>query len=236
MEDNKEKQNDQAGTPANGQTGPQPADFGSAGVDDINKNVGQFTTTVNGPAAQPTSELKLDVDKDVVDKASKEKIDFERFDKTKKEKKHSDPNKPNTHFGEKVSMMLRSKKGLRTTWILEMVIMAVVIIISACLIAWLKPHLSDNRIVIICGGVTKAGYIFLWISLFPCLIPLIYLLTTWFIGINQVASSKMYHVFFWITAAVSIVCLIMGICLCAKAMDLIAHMGKTTLACITSIL
>jgi len=236
MEDNKEKQNGQGSVPTNGQTGPQPADFGPAGVDDINKNVGHFTTTVNGPAAQPTSELKLDVDASVVDKASKEKINFERFDKTKKEKKHYDPNKPNTHFGEKVSMMLRSKKGLRTTWALEMVIMAVVIIVGACLIAWIRPYLNNNLIKGICGGVTKAGYVFLWICLFPCLIPLIYLLTTWFIGINQVASSKMYHVFFWITGAVSIFCLIMGICLCAKAMDLITHMGKQTLACIATIL
>jgi len=204
--------------------GPAPVDFGPTGVDDINKNLGTFTNTVNGPAV-PTSDLKLDVDSSVVEKASKEEIDFERFSKTKKEGKHrtQTDSAPKTRFGEKVSMMLRSKKGLRNTWIIEMVAMVVVIVLGACMIAWLTPYLKTNTIKVICYGVTKAGIVFLWISLFPCLIPLIYLLTTWFIGINQVASSRLYHVFFWITGAVSLLCLILGLGLCGKAMDLIAH-------------
>lgn len=204
---------------------PEPVDFGATGVDDINKNVGSFTNTVNSPAPA-TSELKLDVDSSVIEKASKEEIDFERFSKTKKEHKHGKQqidSAPKTHFGERISMMLRTKKGLTTTWVLEIVIMILIIVAGACLIAWLTPYSKTNTIKAFgLYGVTKAGIVMFWISLFPCLIPLIYLLTTWFIGINQVASSRLYHVFFWITGAVSLLCFILGIGLCAPAMAKIA--------------
>lgn len=83
------------------------AEFGSAGHDDINKNLGSFGNDV---AKQQAPEIKLDVDAKIVEKAAQEKIDFERFAKNKRTEKAA-----KTRFGEKVSIMLRSKKGLRTT-------------------------------------------------------------------------------------------------------------------------
>lgn len=183
--------------------------FGSAGHDDINKNLGSFGDTVVNPAPSETSQIKLDVDAKVVEKASKEKIDFERFKRTRRTEKAA-----KTRFGEKVSLMLHTKKGLRLTWILELVIMVVVIAASATLIGLLTkykgstadgpihlPHTQD---------CLRIGLVFAWISIFPCFIPLIYLLTTWFIGINQVSSSRLYHYMFWICGLVSVVCFIVG--------------------------
>lgn len=85
-------------------------EFGSAGHDDINKNLGSFGNTVVKPEQPQANEVKLDVDAKVVEKASKEKINFERFKKTRKTEKAA-----KTRFGEKVSIMLRTKKGLRIT-------------------------------------------------------------------------------------------------------------------------
>ena len=85
-------------------------DFGAAGVDDINKNIGSFTNTVNEAESATPQEIKLDVDAKVVEKASQEKINFERFSKTRRTEKAA-----KTKFGEKVGLLLRNPKGLRKT-------------------------------------------------------------------------------------------------------------------------
>lgn len=183
-------------------------DFGAAGVDDINKNLGSFTNTVK-KQEDTSKEVKLDVDTKVVDQAAKETINFERFSKTRK-----DLGEPKTKFGEKVGLMLRSKKGLRTTWILELGIMAIIIVVSVLLIVFFskyKDWKGDGPFnlpwVQTC---LKTGLIFHWISMFPCIAPIIYLITSWFIGINAVHSSKMYHYFFWITGAISLLTFLIG--------------------------
>lgn len=188
----------------------QSAEFGSAGHDDINKNLGSFGPTKVEPQQNQAPEVKLDVDAKVVEKASKEKINFERFTKTKRSEKAA-----KTKFGEKVSIMLRSKKGLRTTWILEMVAMVIIIAISATFIGILtkyKGYTGDGPVRL--DEVQKplgVGLVFAWISLFPCIVPLIYLVTTWFIGINDVARSRLYHFMFWICGLVALVCFIVGL-------------------------
>ncbi len=183
-------------------------DFGSAGVDDINKNLGSFANTVN--SQEQLNQVRLDVNAQVVEQASKEKVDFERFSKTRK-----DWDKSKTKFGEKVGLLLRNKKGLTITWILEIVFMFIIIAASAVVIGKFSKYIGWTLEGPMCFPAfqrcLKAGIVFHWISLFPCFIPLIYLLTTWFIGINQVYSSKMFHYFFWISAAFSLLCFIIGI-------------------------
>ena len=85
-------------------------EFGSAGHDDINKNLGSFGNTVVPQAETNAPEVKFDVDTKLVEKAAQEKINFERFSKTKRTEKAA-----KTRLGERISMMLRSKKGLRNT-------------------------------------------------------------------------------------------------------------------------
>ena len=184
--------------------------FGSTGSDDINKNLGHFTNKVKQQDTSATVELKLDADAKVVEKAANEKIDFEKFTRTKKYE-----GKPKTKFGEKVGLMLRSRKGLTITWIWEMVVMALAMAGAIVLVIIMTKAL--NRDWIIWSSLentktcAKVGLVFEWIAIFPCLIPLIYLLTTWFIGINQVASSKIYHYMFWGCLGLSVICFIVGL-------------------------
>lgn len=188
----------------------EKAEFGSAGHDDINKNLGSFGETQVKPEAPAANEVKLDVDAKVVEKASKEKINFERFSKTKRGEKAA-----KTKFGEKVSIMLRSKKGLRNTWIIELVTMFTIIIVSSILLGFLMRYwgatgdgaITNDPNIQLC---LKTGVVFAWISIFPCFIPLIYLLTAWFIGINQVASSRLFHYMFWIALIIAVVTFIVG--------------------------
>lgn len=185
--------------------------FGSTGSEDINKNIGNFTNTVVSQDTSVVEPIKLDVDAKVVEQASKEKIDFERFTRTQRGEKAA-----KTKFGEKVSLMLRSKKGLRTTWIIELVMMAVIIAVGIGFIVWISKLLGQNYAAWTdpsdnCKACAKVGRVFLWISLFPCVIPLVYLLTTWFIGINQVASSKIFHYMMWICLIICLTCLIIGL-------------------------
>ncbi|XQP55870.1 MAG: hypothetical protein ACOQNY_00520 [Mycoplasmoidaceae bacterium] len=191
-------------------------EFGSAGHDDINKNLGSFGNTVAKPATTQ-AEVKLDVDAKIVEKAAAEKINFERFTKTRRQEKAA-----KTRFGERVSMMLRTKKGLRRTWIIELVSMVVIIAVAATFIGILGPyngHPEDGPLRIpFYQTMLSIGIVFAWISIFPCVIPLVYLVTTWFVGINQVASSRMYHYMFWICGLISLVCFIVGIVLLAFPM------------------
>lgn len=188
----------------------QQAEFGSAGHDDINKNLGSFGQTKVEPQQPTPPEVKLDVDAKVVEKASQEKINFERFSKTKRTEKAA-----KTKFGEKVSIMLRTKKGLRMTWIFEMLLMVIIITISATFIGILTKYKGYNGAGLVrLPEVQKplaVGLVFAWISLFPCIIPLVYLVTTWFIGINEVAKSRMYHFMFWICGAIALICFIVGL-------------------------
>lgn len=230
MEDNKEKQNN---TNSNEQPKEQPKvvtinlsegktreeikndalslkkDFGSAGVDDINKNVGSFTNTVKSEQAQ-SSDIKLDFDNKVIEKASKEKIDFDKFSKTRK-----DLGAPKTKFGEKIGLLLRNKQSLKKVWIIEILSMLVIIAIAATLIGLFtkyKNWTGDGPMHLEAfQACLKTGLVFLWISMFPCVAPLVYLLTTWFIGINEVHASKIYHYFFWIAGAVSLLCFVVGL-------------------------
>lgn len=196
----------------------EKAEFGSGGHDDINKNVGSFGTTVVQPQAQP-NEVKLDVDAKVVEKAAKETINFERFKKTKRAEKAA-----KTKFGEKVSKMLSDKAKLKKTWIIELSIMGFVIIGSILMLVFLSPCASADieKYPWLGDGTVKTclniGVVFSWISIFPCVVPLIYLLTTWFIGINQVASSRIYHYMFWIALLISVVCFLVAIGLLSPTM------------------
>lgn len=198
------------------------SNFGATGAEDINKNLGSFGKTVNEPE-KPAVEVKLDVDQNVVDKASKEKINFERFSKTRKTEKAA-----KTRFGEKVGIMLRSRKGLITTWVLELSIMFIVIAVSAILIGyfyqgWISKQMGAEGMGPLQDPVIqsciKVGTVFLWISIFPCVIPLIYLVTAWFVGINQVASSRTYHYMFWICGLVMLVTFIVGFALSMTAVS-----------------
>jgi len=201
-------------------------EFGANQSDDINRNVGSFTKTVKDPEPSATQQIKLDVDSKVIEKASKEEVDFEHFSKTKHSQKST-----KSKFGEKVGLVLRSKKGLTITWVIELVVMAIIIIMAALVIAFITKQMksSDPQMQAIFNAsnirkCAEVGRVFLWISIFPCAIPLVYLVTAWFVGINQVASSKIYHYMFWICLIVCIVCFIVGMSVCAKPLNWIAEL------------
>lgn len=199
----------------------EKAEFGSAGHDDINKNLGSFGNTAQ-PKQDNRADVKLDVDAKVVEQASKEKINFERFSKTRRTEKAA-----KTKFGEKISMMLRTKKGLRTTWIVELAAMAVIIVVSAVFVGILSKYKGVTGTGLIPLDEIQiplsVGLVFAWISMFPCLIPLIYLVTAWFIGINQVPSSRLYHIIFWICLGISLICFIVGLACLIGPMDAVVH-------------
>lgn len=218
MDDKKIKDNldnnDNTGEKLANQAREHHVQFGATQTDDINKNLGNFTNTMHAAKQNIASQIKLDADKKVIEKASKEKINFERFTNTKKPSKLF-KNKSNK-LNEKIGLFLRNKNGLAIIWSLELVIMATIIIVASLVVAKLYPVYAKypNEGPIVANNwftLTHCGTVFCWIAIFPCAIPLIYLLTAWFIGINQVASSKLYHYMFWICLIISLICLIVGL-------------------------
>lgn len=81
--------------------------FGSTQSEDINKNLGKFTNQHTVQTNESNQTIKLEIDKNVVEKATNEKLDFERFSKTQRGNKQT-----KTKFGEKFSFLLRNKKSL----------------------------------------------------------------------------------------------------------------------------
>lgn len=192
----------------------QQAQFGSTQTDDINKNLGNFTNTMHSAKQNVASQIQLDADKKVIEKASKEHINFDRFSHTKRPSKFL-KNRSNK-FNEKIGLFLRNKNSLTIIWCIELAIMTTIIIIASLVIAKLYPvytRYRDEGPIIAHNwyNLAHCGTVFCWIAIFPCAIPLIYLLTAWFIGINQVTSSKLYHYMFWVCLGISLICLIVGL-------------------------
>ena len=218
MDDNKIKNkpdnNDNAGEKLANKVKEHQIQFGSTQTDDINKNLGNFTNTMHSAKQNVAPQIQLDADKKIVEKASKEHINFDRFSNTKKHNKFLENR--SSKLNEKISLFLRKKNSLIIIWSLELVFMSIIIIIASIIINKLYPVYAKypNEGPIIAHDwykLTHCGTVFCWIAIFPCAIPLIYLLAAWFIGINQVASSKLYHYMFWICLCISFICLIIGL-------------------------
>lgn len=163
-----------------------------------------------------TSEIHKEDEYDIGNKEVKEtSINFEKFSKTKKSLK---PSKISTNkFLTQMDIWLRNKKSLLIIWSIILAICVIMIALDIYYIITLQPHLSAVKDG---GGIwgihineTISAFVFACLSIAIIPIPFIYLVTTWFVGVNGVISSRNFHVFLWSILAVSFIFFFLANCL-----------------------
>lgn len=177
---------------------------------DINSNVGSFSTSV----VPPVQEAEKPVENKVVAEQEKDPlINFERFEKTKKRRNI----KPaHTSFGIKVETWLSSPKKLAIVWATIAGIIAVLwafqIFYVAQIHIMLKNKDSGPMNIPAIYGCAMSGLVFSYLSILLPLLPILFLITSWFVGINAVHASKIFHYIFWTILLVCIVFFVVGSC------------------------
>ena len=156
---------------------------------DINENLGKFNKKDVSPQEVKINPLhKVNIDQ--------QKINFTKFETKKRSlfKKHK--------FFENFGVLLNKKKWLTMIILIEFFLMSLFIGVASFLIKNIKPLLGRSGMF---NGpmnfpyyqkMGKIGYIFCIICICPFILPILYLISSFFIGINQVLVSKSFHLFF----------------------------------------
>lgn len=156
---------------------------------DINENLGKFAKkNISSHEIKINPLHKINIDQ--------QKINFTKFN-TKKTNLIT-----KNKFFENFGVLLNKKKWCITIVLIEVFLMSLFIGIASFLIKNIKPLLGRNGLF---NGpmnfsyyqkMGKVGYIFCLICICPFAIPILYLISSFFIGINQVIVSKTFHLFF----------------------------------------
>ena len=174
----------------------------ATGTQSINNQLGVFTKKAD---IKPNEDKQLVTEnveqKNSEEEKSKIRLNFEKFIKDRKPKTVK-----TSAFGEKVNIMLRSKKGLKWTWIIELLVIAVMLAVGITFICLISPNLKTQYTPewAYYQGVGTAGVVFSYITTCSWALPFIFLITAWFVGINDVAKSKGFHYFMWGMGAINI--------------------------------
>lgn len=198
--------------------------FGASCSDDINKNLGLFpnkepvnndTPNANVVKAQPAVSLDVAPNTNV---REQDKINFQKFENTSRYK--SKKNYSKFAFLETFAVWLRTKKGFILTLSLEIAFLILIVAISSVLIAATKSivfgFIGDGPLnSLALRNLSHTGYVFSIIALCPLAIPIIYLITAWFIGIKQVMTSRNFHLIVIFITFICFICLIISIICCS---------------------
>ncbi len=181
---------------------------------DINQNVGSFGTNVIDPSKQEET-FELDVsdksEKFINIKNKSVPIDFEKFSRTKKNRHTYKPGK--NKFAITLDAWLHNRSSCLKIWYLAI---AAIVILLAFSISFVVVVTLDANSSLSYGwtnftwmkNVGIASNVFGYIIMALAVIPLIYLLITVLVGINEVYKSRNYHYFMWgcfIAAAVLLI-------------------------------
>lgn len=175
---------------------------------DINKNVGSFSNSVVPAITEPekapavTKKVKADQQEESPE------INFEKFSKTKKKRFKGSK----TSFGVKVEGWLSNPKKLALIW--GIIFLVIAVLYSFQIFYIVESH---NLLKNINGGPLAfksardtlfAGMILSYISVILPTLPILFLITSWFIGINGVYYSRIFHYIFWSVLAFCLLLLI----------------------------
>ena len=169
--------------------GNDPISSHDSSHNDINANLGKFDKKNTPPHEIKINPLhKINIDK--------QKLNFAKFE-TKKTNLFT-----KNKFFENFGILLNKKKWCFIIISLELFLMILFISIASFLIKNIKPLLGCSGLI---NGpmnfsyyqkMGKTGYIFCIICICPFSLPMLYLISSFFIGINQVFVSKSFHLFF----------------------------------------
>lgn len=171
---------------------------------DINQNVGSFSSDVVPAITEP--EKKPEATKKIKTEQVKEQpeINFEKFTKTKKRRFFKEKSAKSS-FGVKVETWFANKKKLGLIWAIIAVLFIVLYTFSIFFIAYGNNVLSNSDSSPLAPGypgisfnqMLQAGIAMSYIVIILLALPIVYLIISWFVGINGVYYSRLYHYVFW---------------------------------------
>ena len=178
----------------------------------INKNLGSFENSFDpneDPIKQIDDEIVINEESNKLGSIREEdkKVDFEKFKRTKR--KQRNVYKPGTNnFAIKIDTWLRNDRTMYSIWIIATCLIAIILSVS---IALLTVICLDQAAAAGQGfwnldsfkQIAMAAKVFSGLAIGIVVVPLVYLLITVLVGINNVYRSRQYHYFLWI-------CLIIG--------------------------
>ena len=179
---------------------------------DINKNLGSFENSFDpneDPIKQIDEEIVINEESNKLGSVREEdkKVDFAKFSRTKKKQKHT--YKPGTNnFAIRIDAWLRNDRSMHVIWILAASIIAIILSISIVFFTVISLdqasasdkgywNLDSFKTIALCAK-TFSG-----LAIGVVVLPLVYLLITVLVGINNTYRSRQFHYFLW-------VCLIIG--------------------------
>ncbi len=182
---------------------------------DINQNVGSFSKSVvpaiTDPEKAPVTTKKVSADQP----EESPEINFEKFSKTKKKKGFK---AATTSLGVKVEGWLSNGKKLALIW--SIIFLAIAVLYAFQIFYIIE---ADKLLKNINGGPLAfktahdtlfAGMVLSYISIILPTLPLLFLITSWFIGINGVYYSRIFHYIFWSILLFCLLLLVVDSCCC----------------------
>lgn len=175
---------------------------------DINENLGKFTS--KNPVFNKQKKSKIASSNKIIIKNQ-----VNNFSKFKNQK-----NFFLSKLSEKFNLVLRTKKYFILLLISEIVLISIFVSLASILIAKIGPLLDEKKTIdgpmnySFYQTLGKNGFILCIVAICPFGIPILYLITSFFIGINQVLSSKSFHLFLFLIIFISFVMIIIGTIFC----------------------
>ncbi len=171
---------------------------------DINQNVGSFSCDVVPAITEP--EKKLEATKKIKTEQVNQQpeINFEKFSKTKKKRFFKEKGAKSS-FGVKVETWLANKKKLGLIWAVIGTFLSILYTFSIFFITYgsnvlgncANSPLAPNYPGVSFNKMLQAGVAMSYIVIILLSLPIIYLIISWFVGINGVYYSRLFHYVFW---------------------------------------
>lgn len=170
----------------------------------INQNLGKFTTK---KATQPHKEIENKTTE------KNEVVNFDKFSKTKKRKfslikfRKQKEYRPKSKLGIKIEQALQNNKLLSLVWLFNILIFAILIAMQTFYVIEINNFFKADV-----GPIKLSVYknlaitttVFSYISIFLPVPIYIFLVGSWFVGINGVYRSRFFHSILWGTYLISI--------------------------------
>lgn len=180
--------------------------------DDINANLGKFDSDNTPPdlvTPNPTLASQAIEEENVEEKKERKfKIDFEKFNRRKQVASKN-------ALGIKMDMWLRNKKSFILIWLIILAVVIAVLVTQITLPIFVNKgiHNSGNGPweYTTMKNLAKTTSILAYICFGLIPLPFLFLLTTWIIGINAVAKSRIFHYVLWFILVVAVICMIISL-------------------------
>lgn len=144
-------------------------------------------------------------DEVVLDLAHKDvketKVDFEKFNRTKPKLVQRKQNK----IGMIINKNLQSGKPLLRTWLIIGFLTIFLLAFNVGYITFLFPHYnSSDNIWKLYHGTNVAACVLAFTSIAFTVLPYLFLILTFFVGINEVYRSRTFHYYLWFAILIAL--------------------------------